>query len=276
VTKATGGKRSLERPSTALRVVSPEVAEVGRAIRRWRDHLAETKSFVRLAVAYLQSYWPNAEQRAHVGDLFAIEARTLTMLPSIETSDLHTGLTPHQSGITPVRPDATRAAHYLRALRERVCAWLRAVSSAAQSGVAIEPLARALDGATSELVAACELFELLLFPREVDPIIECAEAVARAADASRRKLTIESTEPAHVGQVRGLLRLLSAILVDVEEGAVVRVSSTITRACVEVPSTREAQGEDRWAFLKFCAYLGRMRLERDEVRALLLVPLAVL
>lgn len=275
MTRTTAGRRAIDPPNSALRAVSPEAVEVGRVVRRWHNHLAETQSFVRLALSFLQSSWPNAEQRAHVESLFAVEARTLAMLPSIETTDLHTGLTPNQSGITPVRPDATRAAQYLRALRERVCAWLRSVSTAAQSGVAIEPLARALDGARSELVAALELFELLLFPREVDPIVECTDAVERAASSLSRKVAIDSADRAHVPQVRGLLRLIGAMIADTEEGAVVRVTHSATRASFEVPSTRESQGEERWAFLKFCAYLGRMHFDRDEVRARLLVPLAV-
>jgi hypothetical protein len=255
--------------------VSTESIEIGRIVRRWRDHLAETQSFVRLALAFLQSHWPSADQRAHVCSMFAVEARTLAMLPIIDTTDLHTGLTPDQSGITPARPDATRAGHYLRSLRDRVSAWLRSLSTAPQSGLAIDPLVRAFDGAQSELVSALELLEMLLFPRVVDPTVEASDAVQRAAQAAQRKVTIVAEGPAYIPQIRGLLRLIGALVSDAEEGATVRLTVASTRVVIEVPIAREQQSEDRTAFLKFCAYLGRLHCYRDEGRSRLLVPLVV-
>lgn len=197
------------------------------------------------------------------------------MLPALDLTDLHTGLTPDQSGITPVRPDATRAGQYLRSLRERASAWLRALSTASASGQALGSLVRALDSVTSEALAAVELLELFLFPRTHSPVIGCQDAIKRAATAVQRKvITNANTEPA-VHHVRGLLRLLGAIIVDAEDNCFVRISQTATRATIEVPVTREQNSEDRAAFLKFCAYLGRMHCERDSTRTRLTVPLAV-
>lgn len=261
--------------STALRATSAEAAEVGRLARRWREHLSETQSFVRLALSFLQSSWPNADQRAHVGALLAVEARTLAMLPALDVTDLHTGLTPDQSGITPVRPDATRAGQYLRSLRERAAAWLRALSTASASGQAIGSLVRALDSVTTEALAAVELLELFLFPRAHSPVISCEDAIERAATAVQRKVIINANTAPSVHHVRGLLRLLGAIIVDAEDNCFVRISQTATRATIEVPVTREQNSEDRAAFLKFCAYLGRMHCERDAARTRLTVPLAV-
>lgn len=264
-----------EHDSTALRAASAEAAEVGKLARRWREHLSETQSFVRLALSFLQSSWPNAEQRAHVGALLAVEARTLAMLPALDVTDLHTGLTPDQSGITPVRPDATRAGQYLRSLRERTAAWLRALSTASASGQALGPLVRALDSVTTEALSAVELLELFLFPRAHSPLIACEEAIERAANAVNRKVIIHANTAPMVHHVRGLLRLLGAMVTDAEDGCFVTISQSATRAMIEVPVTREQNSEDRAAFLKFCAYLGRMHCERDAVRTKLVVPLAV-
>lgn len=264
-----------ERDSIAVRAVSSEAAELGRLVRRWREHLAETQSFVRLALSFLQSSWPNAEQRAHVGSLMAVEARTLAMLPVVDMSDLHTGLTPDQSGITPVRPDALRASQYLRSLRERATAWLRALSTASGSGLALTSLARALDGVITEMLSAIELLELFLYPRTSTPVLPCTEAVRRAAQALSRTVVIDAQSEPSVHHVRGLLRLISAMIVDAEDGATVKVSNTSTRAVIEVPVMREQQCDERGAFLKFCAYLGRMHCERDATRTKLIVPLAI-
>ena len=261
--------------STALRATSAEAAEVGRLARRWREHLSETQAFVRLALSFLQASWPNADQRAHVGALLAVEARTLAMLPTLDVTDLHTGLTPDQSGITPVRPDATRAWQYLRSLRERAAAWLRALSTASASGQALGPLVRALDSVTSEALAAVELLELFLFPRVHSPVISCEDAIERAASAVRRKVIINANTAPAVHHVRGLLRLLGAMILDAEDRCFVRISQTATRATIEVPVTREQNSEERAAFLKFCAYLGRMHCERDATRTRLTIPLAV-
>jgi hypothetical protein len=265
----------LESESTALRAASAEAVELSRVVRRWREHLSETQAFVRLALSFLQSSWPNAEQRAHVGSLLAVEARTLAMLPQLDVSDLHTGLTPDQSGITPVRPDAMRASHYLRSLRERATAWLRALSTASASGVALTPLVRAIDGVTTEMLSAIELLELFLFARANAPLIQCSDAISRAANAVHRKVSIESSSEPAVLHVRGLLRLIGAIITDAEDGATVKLSQTNTRAVIEVPVTRDQHSDERAAFLKFCAYLGRMHCERDGVRTRLIVPLAV-
>ncbi len=273
--RSNAAPNDTERDSIALRAPSAEAAELGRIARRWREHLSETQSFVRLALSFLQSSWPNADQRAHVGSLMAVEARTLAMLPALDLTELHTGLTPDQSGITPVRPDATRAAQYLRSLRDRATAWLRALSTASASGVALTPLVRALDSVTAETLSALDLLELFLFPRANAPLITCAEAIDRAAQAVHRKVIVDAVAAPSVHHVRGLLRLISAIITDAEDGASVRLSQTTTRAVIEVPVTREQHSDERAAFLKFCAYLGRMHCERDESRTKLIIPLAL-
>lgn len=169
--RSNAAPNDTERDSIALRAPSAEAAELGRIARRWREHLSETQSFVRLALSFLQSSWPNADQRAHVGSLMAVEARTLAMLPALDLTGLHTGLTPDQSGITPVRPDATRAAQYLRSWIARPRG---ALSTASASGVALTPLVRALDSVTAETLGAGSPRAVLVSSRQ------------RAADHVRR------------------------------------------------------------------------------------------
>jgi hypothetical protein len=210
-----------------------------------------------------------------MASLFAVEARMLATLPALNLTELHTGLTPDQSGIASVRPDPTRAAQYLRSLRDRSAAWLRALSSASASGQALGPLVRALDSVTSEALAAIELLESFLFPRVHSPAIRCDEAILRAAAAVHRTVRIHGPLTPSVHHVRGLLRLLGAIIVDAEDHSIVQVSQTATRATIEVSVMREQFSEDRAGFLKFCAYLGRMHCERDATRTRLTIPLAV-
>jgi hypothetical protein len=168
-----------------------------------------------------------------------------------------------------------RAWLYLRGLRDRASAWLRALSSAALSGVALDPLVRALDGAIHELLAGLDLLELLLYPRSVDPTVDCVDAIERAAAAVSRTVKVHCDQPTHIAQVRGLLRLVGALLQDATEDATIAVKHTVTRAVFEIPVVREPPSEERASFLRFCAYLGRMTCERDAQRIKLVIPLAI-
>lgn len=263
MTTTTRKMRNLDGKGLLVQPLSPEAEVQAQLIQRWRAHIAETQSFVRLAVSFLQGE-PQPELRTHVESLFSIEARVLAMLPLIDLSELHSGHTPGQSGITMLRPDGLRAGVFLRALRDRICARLRGLTTASEASHTLEPLVRAIDAASTELTNALDLLELLLFPRVSELSVDGAEALDRAAQLVQRKVNIDCTSPVKVAQVRGLYRLLATLIDYCDEDATVRVKSDPIRAVISLPIRKDQISDDRLYFIRFCAHLGKMTCERDD------------
>ena len=218
---------------------------------------------------------PNAERRAQVEQLFSTEARVLAMLPLIDLSELHSGHTPGQSGITMLRPDGLRAGVFLRSLRERICARLRGLTKASETDSAFEPLVRAINAATTDLTNALDLLELLLFPRVNELSVDGAEALGRAAELAHRKVTIDCVVPIRVPQVRGLYRLLATLIDHCDDDCTVRVNTDPLRAVITLPMPKNRMADDRVYFIRFCAHLGKMTFERDEDSVKLAMSLMV-
>jgi hypothetical protein len=270
----TRNLRSLNSKALLVQPLSADAAEQAQRIQKWRSHIAETQAFVRLAVAFLQAK-PKPDLRQHMEGLFLIEARVIAMLPFIDLSDLHTGHTPDQSGVNLVRPDAVRSGVFLRSLRERICARLRALATASENGLALEPLQRAIEATTNELTGALDLLELLLFPRVSELSVGGAEAIDRAAQLAQRKVTVECDDSVRVAHVRGLYRLLATLIDHCDDSATVSVTADPTRAVFWLPISRERLDDDRLYFIRFCAHLGKMTCERDDHRLRLAMPLLV-
>ncbi len=274
MTKTTAKLRNLDGKGLLVQPLSVEAEVQAQLIQRWRSHIAETQSFVRLAVAFLQAN-PNAERRAQVEQLFSTEARVIAMLPLIDLSELHSGHTPEQSGVTMLRPDGLRAGVFLRSLRERICARLRGLTKASETDSAFEPLVRAINAATTDLTHALDLLELLLFPRLTELSVDGAEALGRAAELVQRKVTIDCVVSIRVPQVRGLYRLLATLLDHCDEESTVRVNSDALRAVITMPMPKNRMADDRLYFIRFCAHLGKMTFDRDEDSVKLTMPLMI-
>ncbi|MDP3276645.1 MAG: hypothetical protein Q8Q09_15715 [Deltaproteobacteria bacterium] len=232
-----------------------------RLLRKWRRHIAETQCLGRLAITYLQSDLPNAERRAHVHALFSVEARTLCMLELIDLSGLHTGLTPDQSGVTPIRPDGVLANAHLRAIRDRIVAWLRALSEGTIHATTMGSLGRALAAALDEMAACLELLELFLTPRAHNVSVSLGELVSRSFAVLPRPLEVHCLcdEP-RVTQVRGLTRLVSTLAHCATLHSAAKIDRVGASVRLTLPMGRDSVSDERASFLRFCAYLGHVLL----------------
>ncbi len=242
-------------------------------LARWRAHLSDTRAFAALLDALLRSSLAGAAQRVRLASLLLVESRTLAMLPDFDLEALHTGLTPDQSAVMSVRPDGDRATQYLRARATRARGLLEGLSQAALSASTTEPFVRALDETLGELASAIDLLELLNEPRGAAPTIACADAIDRAATAMRRPVRVVSESRPHVAQVRGLLRLITALL-EQSDAREVRLAQAGTRAVLELDASESTHDPERWHFLRFCAHLIRGVCDRDARAIRLMIPLA--
>jgi hypothetical protein len=255
-----------------MRAESSGLRDFLRVLGRWRAHLSETRAFAALTHALLATPLAGAAQRVRIASLLRVEARTLAMLPDCDLEALHTGLTPDQSAVMTVRPDGDRANQYLRARATRVRGLLDGLSHAALAGATTEPFVRALDETLGELASAIDLLELLNEPRTEAPPIACTDAIDRAAAASGRRVHVVGEARPHVAQVRGLLRLLSALLQQ-SDAREVRLGQAGTRAVLELDAGESRDDPERWHFLRFCAHLIRGVCERDARAIRLTIPL---